>query len=73
MFPGLFRHFEWFGGHWWGPKGQHGSELLNVEMTQLDRIATETGDQMLPAYGMPHSLSDANGIQSSNFHRRVFL
>lgn len=32
-------------------------------MTQLERIATETRNQMFPAYEMPPSLSDANGIQ----------
>ena len=36
------------------------------------RIATETRDGMLPVYRMPHSLPDANGIQSSNFHKRFF-
>lgn len=73
MFWGPFRHFKWFGGHQWGPKGQNGSELFNVEMTQLDKIATENRDQMLPAHRMPYSPSDANDVQSSNLHRRVFL
>ena len=37
------------------------------------RIATETRDRMLPVYRMPHSLPDANGIQSSNFKRSFFF
>ena len=36
------------------------------------RKATETRDRMLPVYRMPHSLPDANGTQSSNFHKRCF-
>lgn len=42
-------------------------------MTQLDRIAPETRDQMLPGCRLPHSLPDAHGIQSSNVQRRDFF